>query len=204
MPHGNIVDNFIEFFNTNPLHRTNRYSVTFTQPALLGGGTKEFYADSVVVPGRSLATVERRSYGPQKDLPYERLFSGDLDITFVLTEGGSERVYFEGWMNKIILPALIYDRETSTKKAANSIHPNRSEYVGELNIKMLGSGDWRTHTEIEVYEVYPKSIGTINLSQAEENEYVKLPVSFSFREYAIRSQAYKENNEKLSDFGEAF
>ena len=159
------IDDFIAWIQQNTPQRTNRYAVSITKPS---GGTTNLYADSVVLPGRQLATVERRIWGPQKDLPYERLYSGDLELNVLLSAGGPERTYFEEWMNDIIDPTT------------NLINSSRSSYAGEISITL--NGQTKTAT-LKATEVYPKSIGTTNFSQAEENSYAILPVSLSFREY---------------------
>tara|TARA_B100001094_G_scaffold309884_1_gene343966 strand:- start:707 stop:1252 length:546 start_codon:yes stop_codon:yes gene_type:complete len=158
-----------------PPLRSNQYEVYIQPPQALGGGLGgPYFASSVQFPGRSLATVERRTFGPQRDMPYERLFSGDLDITFTLTKGGFMRDYFEKWMDEII------DPET------NRIKNSRERYLGELQIDVTGT-DGSTEYGITVLEVFPKSISPVQLSYRSENEVLEQPVSFSFRDYRQRN-----------------
>ena len=165
------VDQISSAFESFPPLRSNQYEVYIQPPPALGGGLGgPYFASSVQFPGRSIATVERRTFGPQRDMPYERLFSGDLEVTFIMTKGGAIRDYFEKWMDEII------DPET------NRIKNGREQYIGELLIDVTGTnGD--VEYGITVKEVYPKSISPVQLSYRSENEVVEQPISFSFRNY---------------------
>ena len=51
--------------------------------------------ESVNFPGRSLSSQPNRISGPVREMPYESLYSGDLDITFRVGGDMFERQYFE-------------------------------------------------------------------------------------------------------------
>ena len=154
-----------------PPLRTNQYEVYISYPQAAGGGYEgPVWAQSVTVPGRSIATQERRTFGPQRDMPYERLFSGDLEITFLLTKGGGFRKRFEDWMDAIIDP--------QTNRIANS----RTDYLGEIEIDFTNEeGD--VEYGLKIFEVFPKTISPIAISYRNENEVMEQQISFSFRNY---------------------
>ena len=58
--------------------------------------------ESVNFPGRSLSSQPNRISGPVREMPYESLYSGDLDITFRVGGDMFERQYFEEWMDIIV------------------------------------------------------------------------------------------------------
>ena len=164
------IDEIANSFSSYPELRSNQYEVYIKYPSSIGGFEGPLFASSVTLPGRSLATTERRTFGPQRDMPYERLFSGDLDITFILQKGGTFRARFEDWMDKIIDP--------NTNRIANS----RNDYLGEIEIDFTNSqGD--IEYGLKVLEVFPKAISPIALSYRSENEVVEQQISFSFRNY---------------------
>ena len=173
----NLVDNLRKF----PLLRPNKYEVKIgfpsgnpsDMPEGLAAGSDDFncWADSVSLPGRSLATVERRTFGPQREMPYERLFSGDLEVTFVLQKGAYWRHKMEEWMDLVIDPTT------------NKLNPERSTYLGTLQIDLLDEDNTAGYTII-AEEVFPKTISPISLAYSQENDYLRQTVSFAFRNYS--------------------
>ena len=159
-----------------PLLRTNNYEVFVLGPSCLGSNTADlFWAQSVTIPGRALSTKEMRTFGPQRDMPYERLYSGDLDVTFVSQKGENIRSFFEKWMDCIIDPF------------ENTISEDRDNYLGGLEIDVL-EDDGSITSQYAVFEVFPKSISPVELSYTSTNEYITFNVSFSFREYEHKSK----------------
>lgn len=176
------IDNFTEYLQSNPIQRTNRFRVTVSFP---GQSEVSFFAESVTLPGRSLATVERRTMGKvsQKDFPYEQLYSGDLDMSIVMTQDGGERKYFEDWMNFII-------------NENGSIRINRDDYAGTMEIQLLGGGE-ESSSGMTVREVFPKSIGTVTMSNTEENAYGILPIGLSFKDYTWNTEERPPNADTI-------
>ena len=162
------IDDFTNYLEAHRIQRTNRFRVTVTFP---GQSEVSFFAESVTLPGRSLATVERRTMGKvsQRDFPYEQLYSGDLDMSIVMTQGGGERKYFEDWMDFVI-------------NANGAVKTNRVDYAGTMDIELL-NGASESSSGMLVREVFPKSIGTVTMSNTEENAYGILPIGLSFKDY---------------------
>ena len=182
-PVGNFssVSNLVENLRKFPLLRPNKYEVKIgfpsgnpsDMPEGLAAGSDDFncWADSITLPGRSLATVERRTFGPQREMPYERLFSGDLEVTFVLQKGAYWRHKMEEWMDLVIDPTT------------NKLNPERSTYLGTLQIDLLDEDNTAGYTII-AEEVFPKTISPISLAYSQENDYLRQTVSFAFRNYS--------------------
>tara|TARA_Y100001938_G_scaffold151165_1_gene246748 strand:+ start:1693 stop:2487 length:795 start_codon:yes stop_codon:yes gene_type:complete len=124
--------------------------------------------DSVTVPGRSLSTNDFKTIGVSRELPYERLFSGDISMTFLFGRDMYERLVFETWMDNIINPIN-----------------NRFNYYD--NFKATADIILYDGTESPVYkarieELYPKEIGAVELSN-ESSETAKQTINFAFRSY---------------------
>lgn len=167
----NQIEQLKNALRGNPLLRTNQYEVFVNGPQCLGSNTSDlFWAQAVTIPGRALSTKEVRTFGPQRDMPYERLYSGDLDITFVSQKGENIRAYFEKWMDCVIDPF------------ENTLTNSRDNYIGGLEIDMLLENGEVT-SQYAIFEVFPKTISPVNLSYTSVNEYMTFTVSFSFREY---------------------
>ena len=164
--------------------RTNKFRVDFiNMPAGVGGPLASqdgfLFAEEVAFPGRAFSTVERRTHGPVMEVPYERTFSGDLEITFKLLQGNNVRASLEVWMDLIIGGGL---RDTSTGTLLRS----REDYTCDVLIDVYNGSDNMLGTgpmAMNIFEVYPKRIDPIQLSDRSDNEYVSQRVAFSFRDY---------------------
>ena len=163
------------------LLRPSHYNVTISWTQTLN-----VLAENITLPGRSLSTLQRRMWGPQRDIPYERLFSGDLEMTVLLTKVW--RKYLEEWMDWII------------DKKSNRLNQEYHDYTGSIIIELENPttaptpGEESTRVEgnekkigfaLEVTEVYPKTISPIQLGYEMNNNYVKQNISFAFREYKL-------------------
>ena len=165
------IDQFGTWLDTG-FHKPSLYSVSITSTPLT---EKNLMAETVTLPGRSLATLPRRTFGPQREVAYERLFSGDLDIGFVFKEDEPIRRGLESWMDEIIDPDT------------NQLNPEYFDYVGTMTIKLESSfSPLLPSFEMEVLELYPKTINPIQLGYNMNNDYVRQTVSFAFRDYIIK------------------
>ena len=169
-----IIKDFARWIDEEGVLKPTHYTVDIISSHL---NVTDIWAESVTIPGRSIATQERRTFGPQREMPYERLYSGDLDITFMFSSaiggGGTQiRSKLERWMDKIINPEQ------------NVINSEYEDYTGSIKISVDypdGGEAW----QIEVDEAYPKTISPVQLGYGINDEYLKQSVSFAFREYKI-------------------
>lgn len=137
----------------------------------------DIYAESITIPGRSIATQERRTFGPQREMPYERLFAGDLDVTFVFSKhvgdsGKQIRTDIEEWMNGVIDDDNVINREWN-------------DYTGTITISIDYPDNGPAWT-IDVIDAYPKTVSPVQLGYGMANDYLRQSVSFAFREYKIK------------------
>ena len=162
------IDGFLSTI-ANGVARPTLYNILITPPKNSTDDAQNtiHLAEAVTFPGRSLATIQRRFHGPQRDIPYERLFSGDLEITFLWEKDNNAiRKGYEDWMDLAI---------SSNHKVAN-----REEYTGTMAIE-IEDGDF----SITVNEVFPKLINPVTLGWNMNDEYLKQVITFSFFDYII-------------------
>ena len=165
----------LEFEVLKPTHYTvDFYDGPFNYTGIL--------AEAVTIPGRSIATQERRTFGPQREMPYERLYSGDLDVTFLFAFGGAIRAGqkqirsdLESWMDKVISQDDI-------------INANREDYTGKMRISVDHPDTNTPAWQMEVDEVFPKTVNPVPLGYAMNDEYLRQSVSFAFRQYKITKE----------------
>ncbi len=125
--------------------------------------------DSVIIPGRSLSTTPYRFYGPARNMPYEPIYSGEMNLSIILSADMRERNFFEAWLNSIVNPVnfkfAFYD-----------------DYVTNMGITVIDKSDIPAARFI-VEEVYPKSIGDIQMGYDRENDFLKMETTLCFRKY---------------------
>lgn len=126
--------------------------------------------ESVAVPGRSLTTQNFRFYGPQRQMPFELLYSGDITLSFILSKDLRERNFFEGWMNGIC-------------NKDNYKFSYYDDYATSIEIHIMNRSDDVIYTAI-LEEAYPKSMGELGLAYEKENEFLRQEVTFAYRKWS--------------------
>lgn len=161
---------------TSGLVYANRYEVILTPPPVFQNQAPptvvqsiSLRCDSILIPGRALNTIPYRIYGPARNMPVEAIYSGELSATFILSSDLREKQFFENWINAISNP-IDYKFEYY------------ANYVTQMQINMLDRGDKIIHTAM-VEEVYPKTIGDLQVGYDKDNEYMKLDITLAFRRY---------------------
>jgi hypothetical protein len=124
--------------------------------------------ESVTLPGRSLSTNPFKTIGIGIEVPYERLYSGDIEMTFLFGRDMQERKIFEKWMDKIINPN-------------NNRFSYYNSYIADIDIIMFDESDEPIY-KARIEEAYPKEIGAVALSN-ESSDLARQSITFSFKKY---------------------
>ena len=125
--------------------------------------------EEVNFPGSTIATKAFRVYGLPREMPYERLYSQQLDMTFRLDENMRIKALFDEWMKSIV------DPETLDVKYYD-------EFICDAKIQVFADrSDTSPVYEGLVVETFPKSIDAIQLGYDQQNTYMKQKVGFTFR-----------------------
>lgn len=169
------INQLISNITSTGLAYSNRYEVTIGYPQRLytrdDNTMRSMFVrcDSVVIPGRSLSTVPYRFYGPARNMPYEPIYSGEMNLSIILSADMRERNFFENWINSIVNPFnykfSFYD-----------------QYVTNMTIASLDKSD-NPMAVFVVEEVYPKAIGDIQMGYDRDNDFLKTEVTLCFRKY---------------------
>ena len=179
--------------------RTNRYIVRINPPRKIEaepvdvdqgfgineGGNNELESNQtienidmmcskVTLPNRDINTQPHIMYGPKREMPYAYSFSSNIECTFYGDKFLRQRMFFENWQKKII----------NVKTHNLDYYDN---YVGSMDIMQLGQfdskqdDDARVTYAVRLYEVYPQTIGSMDLSYGADNEIASVPVTLNFR-----------------------
>ena len=160
-----------------------RFEVNFRIPPLVYNRLTEVYGnqnwnhrlyfscETSNLPGRGVSTTPNRIYGPVREMPHERLYSGDLDLTFRVGKDMAERRIFELWLDSIV-----------NKNSNDFMYFDN--YKTNMTIAQLDKQNKKVY-QIELFDVYPKTINPIPQSAAAVGEYIRQSISFHFRKYEV-------------------
>ena len=169
------INEMIQAINRSGVAYSNRYELMFGIPSVFPTGNPAelknltVRCDSVTVPGRGFSTTPYRFYGPARNMPYEPIYSGEINISVILSADLRERKFFEDWMN------FVCSRD-------NFKFGYYDDYITDLEITVFGKDEAPTH-KFFVEEVYPKSIGDLQMGYDKDNDYLRQDITLSFRKY---------------------
>ena len=176
----------------------------------------DLFCSNVSIPDKTITDdVNEQYYGPKRAMA-KNVQYGDVTLEFYTSVNYEERLFFEAWQNSIIDPIShnvgYYDdyatpcmititplTKTFTAALANfepSGDPGRDRQ--ELR-KSLGDQSGFSSYQVQMYEVWPKTIAATPLSYGATNEFVKTSVTFTYRNYATTAWNFlaKNNTEEF-------
>lgn len=166
------LDDFISIVKKVGLAKANRYTVILTPPqsALVNGGGDNLkkmllLCDQFQVPGVNLSTVQNRTFGEFREVPYEKLF-GDVQMSFYVDNKLYVKEFFDNWMN------IIQNNNNRTFSYYN-------DYIAHMKVIVEDVAD-NERFAVEMFECYPKTIAPIQLDYSNK-EVMKLSVTMQYK-----------------------
>lgn len=150
-----------------------------------------FMAEATNLPGASLMTTEirRHGYGVVEKKPYVPLFT-DLNIVFRSDKEGQLYTLFQTWMKMII----NFDARGSIN-SVTGVLPGQSlyevaykeNYMATIILHVMDNRG-REPLSLILLEAYPIFLGEIPMSWGAVNDYMKIPVKFTFKDWYIENR----------------
>lgn len=219
------IQNFRSYLNKyNDVARADRFKVFIIPPtAILPFGYSQateklsFQCEAAELPGRSLATFDARTYGPNVKYPYQTIYN-DLNLTFFCTANKSsseartslvalnnnndvkgtglwEKRFFDNWMDKIN-PSQI----TDTVNTPSYNMEYKENYQSIIEVVHYDVNDAETYS-VKFMEAFPTAVNQLSLSWADESV-LRLTVTFSYTRWEISNDA-KNNIEGTFEYESA-
>lgn len=179
------INQLTEEIKASGLAYTNRYEVAIYPPAVMNVSkldeirSMSLRCDSVTIPGRALSTVPFRIYGPARNIPYEQIYSGEINLSFMVSEDLRERNFFEIWMAGI-------------SNLSNYKMQFYDDYVSTMEIDVLSRDNDESRFTFTIEEVYPKAIGDLQVAYDKDNEFLRQDITMSFRKYSAAMKPQKK------------
>lgn len=151
------------------LARPSRFDVNIPIPITLipyvsTSRNLTYRCESTNLPGRQLATMEQKSYGPVESYPYATTFN-DIDLTFLVDADMNQKIFFDAWMNYI-----------------NPLYNNNYRYKGDysttLRVNQYDQTNELTYS-VDLFEAFPVSINQMDLDWSADGVH-KLTVTFNY------------------------
>jgi len=181
----NKINQFISEVKTGALARTNRFGVEFTPPAGINPGNLRkilLFCDTVQLPGINYSTVQNRTFGEFREVPYEKLYE-PINLTVYVDNDMQVKKMFDDWMS------LISNPETRTYSYYNSyIAPKFVIEVQDINDK--------TRYQVELFEAYPKNLNSVNLDNASK-DVMKLTVNMQYKYWMATPISQLADDQKI-------
>jgi len=160
----------------NDLARPNRFDVDIPIPLTLLPYLKtanrlRYRCENANLPGRTLATLEQKTYGPVEKFPYMTTYN-DIDLTFIVDGDMSQKVFFDAWLNYI-------------NPLYNNNFRYKSDYATDLRITQYDVTNQASYS-VDLYEAYPISINQLDLDWSNDS-YHKLTVTFAYTKWKNNS-----------------
>lgn len=161
----------------------------------------DLFCSNVSLPGKTITDdVNETYYGPKRAIAKNVSFE-EITLEYYTSINYDERMYFEAWQNSIVDPVThnvgYYDDYakdcmititplTKTFMAAlSNFTPTGDQGRDRQQIRQsLGDTSGYSSYQVQMYEVWPKTIASTPLSYDAVNQIVKTSVTFTYRNYA--------------------
>jgi hypothetical protein len=121
--------------------------------------------EAAQLPGRTFATAEQKiGSNPIEKFPYETTYN-DIDLTFIVDDDMSQKVFFDAWMN-YINPSFNYN------------YRYKSDYATIINITQYDVMNDASYS-CSLYDAFPISMNQLDLDWSNDG-YHKLSVTFAY------------------------
>ncbi len=146
-----------------------------------------FSCETSNLPGRGVSTTPNRIYGPVRETVYEKLYSGDLSLTFRLDSEMWLRKLFTAWHDIIHITETgdfdYYDNYISDIEIYQYPTHQASTEPGNSVEVPADDPDLKPIYGLRITEAYPKSIGAIELGYGTRDTYNKQTIEFAYRKW---------------------
>jgi hypothetical protein len=165
---------------TGELAKPSRFKVTIdlpkSLPANIDSRTLSLRCENAALPGRTLATLDHRIYGPTEKYPYQSTYD-DISLTFICDSNMIEKAAFDAWMEKIN-PSTGWNFEYKEK------------YATKITITQYDNGKNEVH-KVHLIDAFPVAINQLDLDWSSDAPYHKLTVTFAYHYWESESAEVK-------------
>lgn len=124
-----------------------------------------FRCENAELPSVTLATTERKIYGPTEKHPYLKTYNQST-FNFIVSDDMSEKKFFDAWI-ELIIPKTTHDINY------------KSDYVVPITVNQYDLQN-RVSYSVNLIDAFPISINQLDLDWSNESSHHKLAVTFAY------------------------
>jgi hypothetical protein len=170
--------------------------------------------DSAILPGVTLIkeeAIRRYGYGPTETVPYNVNF-GDFTLQWIVDNNSEIIDFFNRWIN------IVVNHDSKGGADMSPAEGDRNQFGTTYEPYMVGYKDdysnskvsvfvydrqLNTTVEYNIFDAFPISIQSVNLSWGDENQIMKYNVTFAFTDMIIKTPMAGDNALYISSQQEA-
>lgn len=169
------ISQFSSAIAKHGLYSPNKFEVDIKLPASLSSiqntSLLNFMCESASIAGKTTSTFVAREYGLKREIPYNDYAYDPLNLVFLCSENLIEKTILDSWNEKIVSPLNGSDVAYL------------DDIKGTITVYSMNRYAERNDFRITYYEVFPKTIQSIDLNHSSTNQISKLTVAFSYSYY---------------------
>lgn len=179
-----MITKFISEIKSRGLARTNSFEVTMSMPGSSSSGDRliSLFCDATNLPGLNIATTPSRSYGEERQLPYEPTYD-PVTLSFYVDADMEVKMAFERWMGSIVNPntrEIMYYNDFVREVKIKMINRDYESILQSEQLSDRVFEEVASPYEVTLYEAYPKSIGSIQLD-SNSRDVMKINVTMQYK-----------------------
>lgn len=151
--------------------------------------------DNVVLPSVNLLqeqNIRRYGFGPVENVAYG-VNVGDFTLQFIVDKGALVVEFFEEWLNTIVNRDSFGGAKMNSQTARQPYEIAYKDTYNCPNVNVFVYDRAQNAVmEYNIYDVFPTGIQSMNMSWSEENNLMKLNITFSFTDLRIKRVPAKE------------
>ena len=185
---GFSVTEFTAKLGTLGLASPNKFKVQFENiPVTDSNSVLNFMCESVDLAGRQVQSTMELQYGLRREIAYNAPTYNPVSITFLCTENMTEKRILDKWNN------ICVDSENNF-----DVGYYKDYASGKMRVTTLDSSGIVEKYWIEYQEVWPKSVQSVNMSHATQNNTLRVIAEFSYA-YWTTQDTHSGSNTALND-----
>jgi len=121
--------------------------------------------ENAELPGKTVATTDRKIYGPIEKQPYLTTFN-DSTFTFIVSDDMKEKKLFDAWMD-LINPKTTFDLNY------------KGDYITPITVNQYDVTNKLSYS-VTMIDAFPVSVNQLDLDWSNDNTHHKLSVTFAY------------------------
>lgn len=183
------LNEFISQIKTEGLMTTNRFSVNFTLPTVIGlfPGLQKIllHCETATLPGINISTTQAKTFGEFREMPYERTFE-PVQMVFYVDNSMSVKMLFDTWAGNSI--------QNMTTRKFNYY----KDYTTDMFIDVFDKAD-KQRFRVTLFECFPKNVASIQMDNNAKGEPMRIIVSMNYKYWdsSVMDSDQSENKDML-------